>query len=63
MIWANPHFSQNRLLFNALWTIWIIIGTRLEERDLAAEFGDGYRDYQKRVPMLIPWKFPARQGS
>ncbi|MCU0848449.1 MAG: isoprenylcysteine carboxylmethyltransferase family protein [Spirochaetes bacterium] len=62
MIWANPHLSQDRLLFNIMWTGWIIIGTILEERDLVADFGDGYRDYQKRVPMLIPYKGPVKQG-
>lgn len=62
MIWVNPHFSEDRLLFNVLWTVWIFIGTILEERDLVAEFGDGYRDYQKRVPMLVPYKLPLKQG-
>jgi protein-S-isoprenylcysteine O-methyltransferase Ste14 len=62
MIWVNPHLSHDRLLFNVLWTGWIIIGTMLEERDLVAEFGDGYRDYQKRVPMLLPYKWPIKQG-
>jgi protein-S-isoprenylcysteine O-methyltransferase Ste14 len=61
MIWVNPHFSHDRLLFNVLWTGWIIIGTMLEERDLVSEFGDGYRDYQKRVPMLVPYKWPVKQ--
>ena len=32
----------------------MVVGTRLEERDLAAEFGDGYRQYQRHVPMLVP---------
>ncbi len=61
MIWANPHFSYDRLLFNIMWTAWIIIGTMLEERDLVKDFGDGYRDYQKRVPMLVPYKQPMKQ--
>ena len=29
----------------------------LEEHDLVSAFGDPYRDYQARVPMLIPWRF------
>jgi protein-S-isoprenylcysteine O-methyltransferase Ste14 len=54
VIWTYPVLSADRLLFNTLWTLWIITGTILEERDLAAEFGDAYTGYQRRVPMLLP---------
>ncbi len=54
LIWSCPEFSADRLLFDVLWTAWIVAGTRLEERDLVAEFGDAYRGYQRRVPMLLP---------
>ena len=54
MMWSYPDLTADRLLFNVLWSAWIVVGTRLEERDLAATFGDQYRDYQSRVPMLIP---------
>lgn len=61
IIWSCPLLTTDRLLFNILWTIWIIIGTILEERDLVNDFGDDYRDYQARVPMLFPWRLrPAR---
>lgn len=56
LIWANPDLTLDRLIFNILWTVWIIIGTVLEEKDLSSDFGDDYRQYQGRVPMLIPWK-------
>jgi len=32
---------------------------RLEEPAMVEKFGDAYRDYQRRVPMLIPYKWPA----
>ncbi len=54
LIWATPGLSTDRLLFNLLWTAWIVIGTKLEERDLLADFGDTYRKYRDSVPMLIP---------
>ncbi len=54
MIWASPDLTADRLLFNILWSVWMVVATWLEERDLAAEFGDGYREYQRRVPMLVP---------
>ncbi len=58
LIWSAPQMTADRLLFNILWTAWIVIGARLEERDLVGEFGDAYRDYQRRVPMLLPWPRP-----
>ncbi len=54
LFWSNPDLTADRLLFNILWTAWVVIGTVFEERDLVADFGDAYRDYQRRVPMLIP---------
>ena len=56
MIWTHPIISADRLLFIFLWTIWIIIGTFLEERDLVNQIGNDYREYKKKVPMLIPYK-------
>jgi len=57
MIWSYPDVTADRLLFNVLWTAWIVVGAVLEERDMVAEFGDVYRDYQRKVPMLIPYRF------
>ena len=34
---------------------YIVIGTILEEKKLVLEFGDEYINYQKEVPMLIPF--------
>lgn len=56
MIWCCPDVTVDRLLFNVLFTVWIVLGTFLEERDLVAEFGDTYLNYQRKVPMLIPYK-------
>jgi len=59
LIWSVPDMSSDRLLFNSLWTLWIIVASFLEERDLVVAFGDEYRNYQKFVPMLLPWRGPA----
>lgn len=58
LLWIRPDMMADGLLLSVLWSGWIIVGTMLEERDLAAEFGDAYRDYQRRVPMLVPWRTP-----
>ncbi|HSB93346.1 MAG TPA: isoprenylcysteine carboxylmethyltransferase family protein [Flavitalea sp.] len=35
-------------------TIYTLIGIRIEEHKLVAEFGDAYRGYQKEVSMIVP---------
>lgn len=60
MIWSCPAVTLDRLLFNLLWTGWMVVGTLLEERDLLREFGDDYRTYRAAVPMLIPWTLRPR---
>lgn len=56
------------LIFNAWWMMLLIplgflpvlfLRLRLEEPALVEKFGDAYRAYQRRVPMLIPYKWPA----
>jgi protein-S-isoprenylcysteine O-methyltransferase Ste14 len=56
LFWSTPDLTADRLLFNVLWTAWICVATVLEEADLVADFGDAYRDYRRKVPMLIPWR-------
>jgi protein-S-isoprenylcysteine O-methyltransferase Ste14 len=58
LIWSQPDLTYDRILFNVTWTLWIIVGTVLEERDLLANFGEAYVAYKRKVPMLIPWRIP-----
>ena len=63
MIWTCPDLTGDRILFNLMWTAWIIVGAMLEERDLENMFGDAYRDYQKQVPLLIPYRLDKPYGN
>jgi protein-S-isoprenylcysteine O-methyltransferase Ste14 len=53
-LWAAPHMSAGHLLLAAGLTIYILIGTYFEERDLVRTFGQRYRAYQLQVPKFIP---------
>lgn len=53
--WATPMMSQGHLLFAAVMTLYIVIGVKIEERTLVYRHGEQYRDYQRRVPMLLPF--------
>ncbi|MFC1837058.1 methyltransferase family protein [Thermodesulfobacteriota bacterium] len=55
-VWAFGVISDVSLVTKIILTVYIIIGTFLEERKLIHEIGEPYRAYRKRVPMLIPWK-------
>ena len=53
-LWCQT-FRVTDIIVNTVLTIYVIIGTFLEERKLILEFGDTYLKYQKEVPMLIPF--------
>ncbi len=53
LLWSRD-VTPAGLTTNLALTIYIIIGCILEEKKLVAVFGDAYREYQQRVPMLLP---------
>jgi len=57
--WAAPTMTVGHLLFAAFNVGYILVGLTLEERDLVSIFGDEYRRYKARVPMLVPWRRSA----
>ena len=60
MLWAVPTMTLGHLFFSIGSTLYIFIAVKyLEEKDLRNMIGKKYEDYQKKVPMLIPfigWK-------
>jgi len=58
-LWCQ-NFRMMDLVVNALLTLYVLIGTWLEERKLVLEFGEAYLRYQRQVPMLIPFAISKR---
>jgi len=56
VIWGQLVFDPrlSHLLADVLLTAYLFVGIVLEERKLILVFGDGYRRYRLRVPMLVP---------
>jgi len=53
-LWATPDLTYSHALLAAAFTAYIVIGISYEERDLIAEFGDRYHEYQRRVGAFLP---------
>jgi len=64
LIWTRD-LSANQLLIYSLVTLYLLVGSRLEERKLIAYHGNVYREYRKRVAGLfpLPWKILSRHQA
>lgn len=56
LIWGRQ-MDVSAIIVNVILTAYLIVGTYLEEKKLVREFGEKYRNYQKKVSMLIPFKW------
>ena len=54
--WAAPTMTVGHLLFTVVTTTYILIAVKfLEEKDLKKIIGKEYEEYQKKVPMIVPF--------
>lgn len=52
--WITPTMTVGHLLMVSTLTLYMVIATFFEERDLVRHFGELYQAYQRRVPRFIP---------
>ena len=58
--WSAPTMTQGHLLFSIATTAYMLLAIQFEEHDLVSFFGDAYREYRRRTPMLIPFSKRAK---
>lgn len=56
LLWSRE-LNGASLTTNLILSAYLVIGAFLEEKKLLVEFGDTYRDYQKKVSMFLPVKW------
>jgi protein-S-isoprenylcysteine O-methyltransferase Ste14 len=56
IVWGRD-LDVSAIITNLIITGYFIIGTFLEERKLSTQFGEAYKEYQKRVSMFFPYKW------
>jgi protein-S-isoprenylcysteine O-methyltransferase Ste14 len=56
LLWALPALTDVTLLTRSLLTVYLLVGTLIEEYKLRQNLGEPYRHYCRRTPMLFPWK-------
>lgn len=61
VIWGFGSITDVFLLTRVLLTLYLIIGTLLEDQRLISVWGDPYRVYRRTVPMLIPWPWTTHR--
>jgi protein-S-isoprenylcysteine O-methyltransferase Ste14 len=60
--WSTPKMSVGHLLFAVVTTVYILRAIRFEEKDLVGIFGETYREYQRRVPTIIPFGWGRKKA-
>jgi protein-S-isoprenylcysteine O-methyltransferase Ste14 len=63
LVWGMFFIFPNKaaLIIASVTTIYLIVGTKLEERKLEQQFGEAYRSYRTQVPMLTPFRWKSKK--
>ncbi len=62
LVWSGlTVYTAATMITASVLSIYLVMGTFLEERKILVKYGENYRNYQKDVSMLFPWKWFVRQ--
>ena len=63
LLWTRTGaFDAAELVTSLVFSLYVLIGVRLEERKLVHVHGDAYRAYQRGTPMFFPLPWRTRGG-
>lgn len=58
LLWSIlPEYDEKMVLVALILSVYLWLGTLLEERKILAQYGESYREYTTTVSRFVPWKW------
>ena len=57
ILFTGPVWTPDHALFSLVWGLYCFLGPLFKERRFARWYGDSFRDYQRKVPYMLPRPF------